>query len=344
MSDPATAPLLEVRDLEMAFGTVKAVRGVSFSIKRGRTLALVGESGCGKTTTGSCIMRAYRPTAGSIVYKPTEGAEVDLATLPQKALFPYRREFRMIFQDPFASLNPRMTVYDNIAEPLKIHRIGTTAEKRERVASLLTKVGLRQEHMQRYPHAFSGGQRQRIVIARALALEPKVVVADEAVSALDVSIQAQVLNLLRELKRELGLTFLFISHALNVVEYMADDVAVMYLGKIVESGPAHDVFRYPRHPYTEALLSAIPVLDPRRASRRIILGGEVPGIRNPPGGCAFHPRCRYAQPICSAQEPELVPTGAAGRVSACHFATALSLQGADVEPREASATTTQSLA
>ena len=333
----AETPMLAVDNLKMHFpirkgmrqqiaGYVKAVDDVSFSIKRGETLGLVGESGCGKTTIGRCIMRAYTPTAGKIMYWNEQMASVDLAALKQKELKPYRRQLRMIFQDPYSSLNPRMTVLDIVGEPLKVHHVAKGAELEDRVAKLLKRVGLRPEYMRRYPHAFSGGQRQRIGIARALALDPRIVVADEAVSALDVSVQAQILNLLEDLQAELDLTYLFISHDLSVVEYVADRVAVMYVGKLVELSDTASLFATPLHPYTEALLSAVPKPDPTLRSKRIILEGDVADPSNPPSGCYFHPRCRYVQDRCKTETPALRELPA-GHVVACHRAEELTLRG-----------------
>lgn len=328
--------LLELKDLKMHFpikkgffqrvvGHVKAVDGVSFEIRRGETLGLVGESGCGKTTIGRCIVRAYQPTGGEILYKQDD-EPIDLVGQTEKELKDYRRVIRMIFQDPYASLNPRMTVFDIVADPLRIHGIASGKELEERVASLLERVGLHAEHMRRYPHAFSGGQRQRVGIARALALDPELVVADEAVSALDVSIRAQILNLMIELQKEYNLTYLFVSHDLSVVEYIADRVAVMYVGKLVELAPTDELYRNPKHPYTEALLSAIPVADPRHKSDRIILQGDVADPANPPSGCYFHPRCPYAQDRCRTESPQLRNIGENHTV-ACHFAEELELRG-----------------
>lgn len=328
--------LLELKDLKMHFpikkgffqrvvGHVRAVDGVSFEIKRGETLGLVGESGCGKTTIGRCIVRAYQPTAGEILYKQ-DGDAVDLVSKTERELKDYRRVIRMIFQDPYASLNPRMTVFDIVADPLRIHGMASGKELEKRVASLLERVGLHAEHMRRYPHAFSGGQRQRVGIARALALDPELVVADEAVSALDVSIRAQILNLMIELQKEYNLTYLFVSHDLSVVEYIADRVAVMYVGKLVELAPTDELYRNPKHPYTEALLSSIPVADPRHSSDRIVLEGDVADPANPPSGCYFHPRCRYAQDRCKTEAPQLKTTGTDHTV-ACHFAEELDLRG-----------------
>jgi peptide/nickel transport system ATP-binding protein len=332
-----TNDLLTITDLKMHFpirkgfrsqvvGYVKAVDDVNLTIRPGDTLGLVGESGCGKTTVGRCIARAYAPTAGKILFHDERGQVVNLALLDEAALKPYRRQIRMIFQDPYASLNPRMTVLDIVSEPLRIHGISHGKELEERVATLLRKVGLRPEYMRRYPHAFSGGQRQRIGIARALVLEPRLVIADEAVSALDVSVQAQILNLLEELQEEFKLTYIFISHDLSVVEYIADRVAVMYVGKLVEVTDTGQLFGAPKHPYTEALLSAVPKADPRLKSKRIILEGDVADPARPPSGCYFHPRCRFAQEQCKTEAPALREVEAGHWVS-CHLAHQLQLQG-----------------
>ena len=336
-SQPATDVQLAVNHLKMHFpiyrgfvqrvvGHVKAVDDVSLSVRSGETLGLVGESGCGKTTVGRCIVRAYEPTAGEIQYRTTRGEIVNLATLPKQDLKPYRRELRLIFQDPYASLNPRMNVLNIVGHPLKIHGIAQGKELEDRVGSLLKRVGLQPEYMRRYPHAFSGGQRQRIGIARALALEPRVVICDEPVSALDVSVQAQILNLMQDLQAEFNLTYIFISHDLSVVEYIANRVAVMYVGKLVEVAPTETLFASPRHPYTEALLSAVPKPDPRLRSKRILLEGDVADPANPPSGCYFHPRCRYVQDQCKIEMPGLREI-APGHLAACHFAETLTLQG-----------------
>jgi peptide/nickel transport system ATP-binding protein len=272
-------------------------------------------------------VRAHQPTAGEILYRTAAGATVDLAKLNRDSLRPYRRELRMIFQDPFSSLNPRMTVLDIVGEPLRIHGLARGKQLEERVASTLQRVGLRPEYMRRYPHAFSGGQRQRIGIARAIVLDSRIVVADEAVSALDVSVRAQILKLMLSLKRELNLTYLFISHDLSVVEYVADRVAVMYVGKMVELATTEELYRRPMHPYTEALMSAVPNPDPTQRSNRIVLRGEIPDPANPPSGCYFHPRCPYAQDRCRTDTPALREV-APGRLAACHFAEQLELRGA----------------
>jgi peptide/nickel transport system ATP-binding protein len=366
--------LLELRDLKMYFpikrgvlkrtvGNVRAVDGVNFKIFRGETLGLVGESGCGKTTLGRCVVRAYAPTAGQIIYHEaenltedlkklrvhvrhatdrdaaSEGHTIDFAKLSAGDLRAYRHEIQMIFQDPYSSLNPRMTVLDIVAEPLIIHRARLEAirkagppsrggdDLKSEVGNLLRRVGLRPEHMNRYPNAFSGGQRQRIGIARALALRPKLIVCDEPVSALDVSVQAQVVNLLQDLQTELGLTYLFIAHDLSVVQHISNRIAVMYLGKVVELTDSHTLYTHPMHPYTEALLSAVPSTNPDDINRkRVLLAGDVPNPANPPPGCAFHTRCRYVEDRCRAEVPawrEIEP----GHNVACHFAEDLDLIG-----------------
>jgi len=333
--------LLEVKDLRKYYpivhglfrrrvGDVKAVDGVSFTIHRAETLGLVGESGSGKTTTGRAILRAIEPTSGQILFHH-ENQVVDIAKLDRQGLRKVRRRMQMIFQDPFSSLNPRLTVEEIVAEPLVCHGVGDRRQRRERVAELLRIVGLDPGMMSRYPHAFSGGQRQRIGIARALALQPDLIVADEAVSALDVSIQAQVLNLLQDLQEQFHLAYLFISHDLSVVEHLCDRVAVMYVGKLVEIADTEAIFTRPRHPYVEALLSAMPPSHPRHRRERKILQGEVADPSRRPPGCAFHPRCPYASEICRVEEPSLVNVAAPGdrpHLAACHFAHELELAGA----------------
>jgi peptide/nickel transport system ATP-binding protein len=330
--------LLEVKGLKKYFpirkgllrkvvGQVKAVDDVSFSVKRGETLALVGESGCGKTTVSRCIMRALDPSAGEINFS-LDGQTTDLATLDGKGLKPFRRHLQMVFQDPFSSLNPRMMVGDLIGEPLLINGMSDPAERRKRVRELLDVVQLPVEYMNRFPHAFSGGQRQRIGIARALALNPSLIVADEPVSALDVSVQAQIINLLLDLQDQLGLTYLFVAHDLSVVKHVSDRVAVMYVGQLVEIASTEDLFHRPKHPYTEALLSAVPKPDPRAKTERIILQREVADAANPPSGCAFHPRCAHATDLCKQQRPALADLGNGHQVR-CHHAHVLDLKGVE---------------
>ena len=331
--------LLEVKDLKKYFpiqkgflrrvaGHVKAVDGVSFSINRGETLGLVGESGCGKTTLGRCLLRAVEPTEGHVYFRPVPGEPVDIPSLDPKSLRSLRRHAQMIFQDPYSSLDPRMTVLEIVGEPLVCAGMANGRALEDRVKGLMEVVGLDVRHLNRYPHAFSGGQRQRIGVARALSTNPALIIADEAVSALDVSVQAQVLNLLQDLQKEFHLTYLFISHDLGVIEHVSDRVAVMYVGKIVEMSEAEELFLRPRHPYTEALLQAIPKPDPERRASAFALPGEVPNPANPPAGCYFHPRCTYAQPRCSAEAPDLRDIGI-GHSVACHFADSLSLQGVE---------------
>jgi oligopeptide transport system ATP-binding protein len=316
------SPLLEVVDLTKHFRTgnglfdkrevVHAVDGVSFEVQEGETLGLVGESGCGKSTLGRCIVRLHEPTSGTIVF---DGEDITAAR--GRRLRELRRDIQIVFQDPYASLNPRRRLGQIVGAPLRAHGMGSSAEIRERVQELLQLVGLSPEHINRYPHEFSGGQRQRIGVARALSVNPRLVVCDEPVSALDVSIQAQVINLLDDLQDDLGLTYLFIAHDLAVVRHVSDRIAVMYLGKLVELAAAEELYRAPVHPYTEALLSAVPVPDPRAARERIALTGDVPSPVSPPSGCRFHPRCRYATEICSREEPPL-REHAGGGLAACH--------------------------
>ncbi|HEX2950368.1 MAG TPA: oligopeptide/dipeptide ABC transporter ATP-binding protein [Armatimonadota bacterium] len=331
-----TSSLLQVHKLKKFFpvkggiwdrvvGQVRAVDDVDFDVHEGECLGLVGESGSGKTTVARTIMRALAPTAGEILFR-TDDKLVDLAKAPSQELRGLRRHMQMVFQDPYSSLNPRMTVLDIVGEPLLIHGMHHRREREERVRALLRRVGLQEEHLHRYPHAFSGGQRQRIGIARALALQPKFIVADEPVSALDVSVQAQVLNLLQELQQQLHLTYLFIAHDLSVVRHIADRVAVMYAGRLVEIAPVEQLYANPCHPYTEALLSAVPVPDPNRRSHRILLSGEVADPGNLPTGCAFHPRCRYAQSCCREVVPEQQSMTHDHQVC-CHRAKELSLLG-----------------
>ncbi|MEA3336253.1 MAG: oligopeptide/dipeptide ABC transporter ATP-binding protein [Chloroflexota bacterium] len=329
--------ILDVKNLKMYFplrrgllqkvvGYVKAVDGVSFSLRENEIMGLVGESGCGKTTTGRAILRLYDPTDGEVWYWRANGEGIDVAQISKSEMKPLRREMRMIFQDPFSSLNPRFTVKDIIGEPLIIHGEAKGKELEDRVAELMRAVGLDPAYMQRYPHEFSGGQRQRIGLARTLSLNPRLIVADEPVSALDVSVQAQVLNLLQELQEEMGLTLIFVAHDLSVVEHVSDRIAVMYVGKIVEMADTETLLWNPMHPYTEALVSAVPPADPDIQPDRIILEGDVPSPANPPPGCVFHPRCRYAKDICHQEVPELSEARPEHFVS-CHFARELELRG-----------------
>ncbi|MFC8596797.1 ABC transporter ATP-binding protein [Isoptericola sp. NPDC057191] len=351
MSEPTTAPfaapvtapaatpddrVLAVRSLRKEFpvtsgllrrtrGSLRAVDDVSFDLGRGETLALVGESGSGKTTLGRAVVRAIDPSSGEILLRTDDG-DVDLARMRGRALRERRRDFHMIFQDPYSSLDPRMTVLGAVREPLVQNRVGAPDERRDRVVDVLERVGLSARHLHRYPHAFSGGQRQRIGIARSLVCDPRFVVADEAVSALDVSVQAQILNLLKDLQGDLGLSYLFIAHDLAVVQFLAHRVAVMYAGRIVELADTDALFGRPAHPYTEALLSAMPVPEPRQSRERIVLSGEPANAAALPSGCVFHPRCRYAVPDCAVQVPELRVL-ASGHAVACHRADELALQG-----------------
>lgn len=312
--------------LKKTIGYVKAVDDVDLFIKQGETFGLVGESGCGKTTLGRCILRAIEPTAGSNYFANDKGEMVDVNEMDYKTLRAIRRDMQMIFQDPYSSLNPRMTILNLVGEPLICNRIASGRALRERVTELIELVGLDSRHLERYPHAFSGGQRQRIGIARALATNPRFIVCDEAVSALDVSVQAQILNLLQNLQKELNLSYLFISHDLSVIQHISDRVGVMYVGKMAEVATTKELFTNPMHPYTEALLSAKPIPDPRIKSKRIILAGEVANPANPPSGCYFHPRCKYAKDICKNETPALLEARPEHYV-ACHFAKELNLQG-----------------
>jgi len=305
-------------------GEVRAVDDVTFSIREGETVSLVGESGCGKTTTSRCIVRAVEPTDGEILYRTDSGDVVDLAQLTMSEIRPLRRGFQMVFQDPFSSLNPRMTIYEIISEPLRVNNIGSRSEREDRVADLLRRVGLRAEYMQRFPHAFSGGQRQRIGIARALAANPRLIVADEPVSALDVSVQAQVINLMMDLQDELGLTYLFVAHDLSVVNQISNIVLVMYVGRVAEVGPPQELFKAPKHPYTAALIASLPKPDPLQRQERIIPEGEVANPADPPSGCYFHPRCPFAVEHCRQETPQLEEIEP-GRFVSCHRAREIEL-------------------
>jgi peptide/nickel transport system ATP-binding protein len=331
-------PLLEVIDLKKYFpirrgflrrvvGYVKAVDNLSFYIQEGETLGLVGESGCGKTTAGRSILKAIPPTSGKVIFNDPQLGRVNVAELEGEQLLKVRRNMRMIFQDPYASLNPRMTLLDIVSAPMRAMHLGSGKELEDRVAEMLRRVGMRPEYMRRYPHAFSGGQRQRIGLARALAPNPKFLVCDEPVSALDVSVQAQILNLMQDLQADMGLTFLFVAHDLSVVAHISDRVAVMYVGKMVELASTRELYSNPLHPYTEALMSAIPLPDPKKREKRVLLSGEVANPAKPPSGCYFHPRCTYCIDICRTEEPllrEIIP----GHFAKCHRAEELKLTGA----------------
>ena len=344
MSDPGLPlsedTLISVRGLKKYFpihagwrkrhvGDIKAIDDVSLDIKKGETFGLVGESGSGKSTVARLMLRAYSLTDGQILFRRSSGDVIDISRLSEREMRAMRQEMQMIFQDPYSSLNPRMTLLELVGEPMVIHGVGNQAQIRDRVAELLSVVGLRPEFLSRYPHAFSGGQRQRIGIARALALNPSFIAADEAVSALDVSVAAQNINLLQDLQEQFGLTYLFITHDLGMVEHIADRIGVMYLGRLMEVAPTHDLFSKPLHPYTEALMAAVPQPDPRgnRTRKRVPLKGEIANAANPPAGCLFHPRCPYAQERCSTQAPDL-RTLPSGRQVRCHFAEELELTGA----------------
>ena len=329
--------LLDVKNLQVYFpltagiwrrtvGHVRAVDDISFELAEGETLSLVGESGCGKTTTGRAIMRAVEPTGGEVTFRMRDGRQLLSTPEDDSNRKELRQEMQIMFQDPFASLNPRMTVFDIVADPMRVNRLASGRELEDRVSEMLRLVGLAPEYMRRFPHAFSGGQRQRIGIARALVMNPRLVIADEPVSALDVSVQAQILNLMQDLQQDLGLTYLFISHDLSVVQYISHRVAVMYVGKIVETAPTEKLFTEPKHPYTQALLSAVPIPNPEIANRTAPLQGEVADPANPPSGCYFHPRCPFAQEICRTTEP-LMREITEGHSTACHFAEDLELPG-----------------
>jgi len=334
----ASSVLLDVQNLKKYFpikrgffsrvvGNVKAVDDVSFQVHAGETLGLVGESGCGKTTTGRVILRALDPSGGNIWFADAEMGRINVASLDKSQLKRMRRNMQMVFQDPYSSLNPRMTLLQNVGEPLLVNQVASGKELEDRVAKLLRVVGLRPEYMNRYPHAFSGGQRQRIGIARALALNPQLVVLDEPVSALDVSVQAQILNLLQELQQQFGLTYIFVAHDLSVVEHISDRVAVMYVGQLVESANTAKLFTQPLHPYTEALLSAVPKPDPRQRGEPIVLEGDVADPANPPSGCYFHPRCRYNDGKRCVNELPTLREVQPGHTVRCHYAETLQLVG-----------------
>ena len=336
MANQAQAPLLEVRGLQKWFpmqkgflqkttGYVKAVDGVNIDVQAGETLGIVGESGSGKTTLGRCITRLYQPTGGQVTMR-ADGIELDVSALKGKGLSAFRKQAQTIFQDPYSSLNPRMTVLQTVGEPLLVNNLAHGKELEQRVSEMVVQVGLRVEHLQRYPHSFSGGQRQRIGIARAMVVNPKLVVADEPVSALDVSIQAQILNLLQDLQEKYNLTYLFISHAMSVVRYVSDRIAVMYAGKLVELNDKQELLSHPKHPYTEALLAAVPKPSQRKRGMRLVSPGEPPDLGNLPKGCVFVPRCKYATDRCKEEMPQLREVGTGAFVS-CHLAESLTLLG-----------------
>ena len=336
MANQAQAPLLEVRGLQKWFpmqkgflqkttGYVKAVDGVNIDVQAGETLGIVGESGSGKTTLGRCITRLYQPTGGQVTMR-ADGIELDVSALKGKGLSAFRKQAQTIFQDPYSSLNPRMTVLQTVGEPLLVNNLAHGKELEQRVSEMVVQVGLRVEHLQRYPHSFSGGQRQRIGIARAMVVNPKLVVADEPVSALDVSIQAQILNLLQDLQEKYNLTYLFISHTMSVVRYVSDRIAVMYAGKLVELADKQELLSHPKHPYTEALLAAVPKPSMRKRGMRLVSPGEPPDLGNLPKGCVFVPRCKYATDRCKEEMPQLREVGTGAFVS-CHLAESLTLIG-----------------
>jgi len=314
--------------IKKTLGHVRAVDEVSFGLAAGETLSLVGESGCGKTTAGRALMRLVKPTDGIVDYVMRDNSRINIRKASNDELDLVRQEMQIIFQDPFASLNPRMTIFDIVADPLRVNGLASGSELEDRVAEMMRVVGLSTSYMQRYPHAFSGGQRQRLGIARTLVMNPRMIIADEPVSALDVSVQAQILNLMQDLQEQLNLTYLFISHDLSVVQYISHRVAVMYVGKIVEIASTETIFTAPKHPYTQALLSSVPVPNPQVKSRGKVLEGEVADPAKPPSGCYFHPRCEFAKDICRTQEPPMVEiSGSSGQFSKCHFAQEINLPG-----------------
>ena len=322
--------ILEIKNLSKEFKSkktsVKALSNVSFQVNKGETIGIVGESGCGKTTLGRCIARAYEASRGEVLYTPCENETFDFLKLNKNSLKKYRKDIQMIFQDPYSSLDPRMTVFDIISEPLLANYPKMSKSEREQIViDIAKKTGLNTSYLKRYPHAFSGGQRQRIGIARALVINPKVIICDESVSALDVSIQAQIINLLKELQESMNLTYIFISHDLSVVEYISDKVGVMYLGELVEFADTKEIFSNPQHPYTEALLSSVPIADPLIQIERIPLEGEVPNPSSPPSGCYFHPRCRYANESCKINKPKLLNNN--NHIVSCNLYNELNLKG-----------------